>query len=75
MRGKVESMKLEDLKVGMRVRYVTYIPGLSENGTVSSWNEAWVFVKFDSSVAKHGFDGACAEGCNLSALVFIEPRR
>jgi hypothetical protein len=60
------------LKAGMRVRYVTDCPNHSENGTVSSWNEAYVFVKFDERVLRHGMGGTTAEGCDHRDLLEID---
>lgn len=34
-----------------------------EHGAVSSTNDIFVFVKFDSTVEKYGWDGATSQGC------------
>ncbi len=60
------------LKAGMRVRYYTDVPGLSQDGTVSSWNETLVFVKYDDRVHKHGMIGTTAEGTYRRDLVEID---
>lgn len=60
-------MKIEEVKPRMRVRY---IPGHAlmdinhpdcEDGTVSSYNYACVFVKFDKQLRKFGWTGTTSQ--------------
>lgn len=73
-------MKAIEFEQGMRVRY---IPGHAygdkthpdcEDGTVSSNNGRYVFVRFDKQVAKLGFDGATSQSCDPSDLVHTNQR-
>lgn len=59
----------------MRVRY---IPGHAhsnsnhpdcEDGTVSSQNGKFVFVKFDKQLAKFGWDGTTSQSCDPADLI------
>lgn len=70
-------MKAEDFTYKMRVRY---IPGVAhgdrnhpdcEDGTVSSNNGKYVFVKFDKQLAAFGGDweAATSESCCCTDLV------
>lgn len=67
-------------KFGDRVRYVPYhahgdIQDPScEDGTVSSQNGCFVFVRFDKQVKNVGWDGATSQGCDPQCLVFLEVR-
>jgi hypothetical protein len=54
------------LQSGRRVAYHT--PQGKEYGTVSSWNDYYVFVKFDVHVQQHGWDGATAHACTREQL-------
>lgn len=62
---------------GVRVRY---IPGHAHNdanhpdcedGTVSSVNEKYVFVRFDQAVSRFGWDGATSQSCNPLDLTLL----
>ena len=64
---------------GNRVRYVPGVaygdiqhPGC-EDGTVSSNNGKYVFVKFDKQVRKLGWSGTTSQSCNPRDLVKNEP--
>ena len=57
-------MNLEDINPQQRVVYVP----THEFGTVSSKNDAYVFVKFDKNVAHLGWDGTTSQGCNPEDL-------
>lgn len=68
------STEVRELKPGQRVRY---IPGHAygdishpdcEDGKISSIGTIAVFVKFDKSVGRHGWDGATPQGCNAEDL-------
>lgn len=72
-------MNAADYIRGMRVRY---IPGVAsgdkthpfcEDGTVSSNNGKYVFVRFDEQVQKLGFDGATSKSCDPSDLIHTNP--
>lgn len=58
-------INIRDLKVGMRVLY----KGTMEEGIVSSWNDKYVFVKFDEQVSKFGIDETTAQACHRSQLL------
>lgn len=57
----------------MRVAYVPshaeWDKSAIEYGTVSSKNDAYVFVKFDKQVAKFGWEGTTSQSCKPSDLV------
>lgn len=68
-------MKLIDCKPGQRVRY---IPGHAhgdsshldcEDGAVSSTNHLYVFVRFDKTVDKLGWDGTTSQSCDPDDLI------
>ena len=69
-------MTIEELfPSGTRVRYV---PGHAEgnehhpdceDGTVSSVNHRYVFVKFDKQLRKFGWDGTTSQSCQPGNLV------
>lgn len=69
-----ERLQLGDFYKGMRVRYV---PGHAtsenhhdcQNGTVSSVNHLYVFVKFDKQLRKFGWDGTTSQSCQPMDLV------
>jgi hypothetical protein len=70
---EVEVMQL-NAKVGDRVRYVPlhadgdiYHPDC-EDGRISSFGELTVYVKFNKSVGRHGWDGASAIACDPEDL-------
>jgi hypothetical protein len=46
---------------------VTYIP-TGEQGRVSSKNDHFVFVKFNATVARLGWDGTTAQACRPEDL-------
>jgi hypothetical protein len=63
------------LKVGMRVAYTWHVTNnvtLTEAGTVSSWNDSVVFVKYDEHVHKLGMAGATAQATYECDLVEID---
>lgn len=43
-----------------------------EVGKVSTWNTRFVFVRFDKSVAKFGWDGATSQSCDPADLVHLQ---
>lgn len=64
-----------DFQHGQRVRY---IPGHAggdsshpdcEDGAVSSANHLYVFVRFDKTVAKLGWDGTTSQSCEPDDLI------
>lgn len=68
-------MKADQFQPSMRVRY---IPGVAngdpthpdcEDGTVSSNNDKYVFVRFDRQVEKLGWSGATSKSCDPDDLV------
>ena len=59
-----------EFKAGDRVRYITQYGNEKANiGFVSSVNDHYVFVKFDDSIALHGWDGSTSEACRCWTLV------
>ncbi len=60
-------MKLKEAKEKQRVKYVPK----QENGTVSSKNEKFIFVKFDYHVEILGFEGTTSMACNPEDLKLI----
>ena len=56
-------------KPGMRVIYKER----KEEGTVSSVNDKFVFVKFDHLIADGGLDSTTAQACNPESLLELEP--
>lgn len=66
--------KIEDFTKGQRVVYVPLHAHGDlahpdcERGAVSSVNAKTVFVKFNKSVEKFGWDGATAQGCDPTSL-------
>lgn len=74
---QMNSLRLDQLKKQMRVRYVPRMADENindpscEDGTVSSWNDEFVFVKFDKQLNLLGWDGTTSQGCsrfNLTPL-------
>lgn len=72
-----EFSEVIERKTSKRVRYV---PGHAhgdkhhpdcEDGIVSSIGSAFVFVKFQKSITRHGFDGATAQACSVEDLVIL----
>ena len=72
-------MRLEDALPGVPVRY---IPGHAhgdlahpdcEDGRVSSTNEVFVFVRFNKTVAKLGWEGTTSQSCKPEDLVLMDP--
>lgn len=69
-------MKLEEAQPDMPVMYVKK-PGTAlgknefERGIISSKNDTYVFVKFNSTVAKLGWNGTTAQACKAEDLVAI----
>ena len=60
-------MNLEDAEPKMRVKYIPQ----NENGTVTSKNDTYIFVKFDDPVSRLGWEGTTSQACspcNLEAL-------
>lgn len=70
-------MKLENIKVEMRVAYIpTHARGAFnhpdvEFGRVSSVNHKYAFVRFDKHVAKFGWDGATSQACDPGDLILL----
>ena len=70
--------KTSDFKPQMRVRYVpmhaygNITHPDCEDGTVSSVNMHFVFVKFDKQVAKFGWDGTTSQACQPSGLRLMQ---
>lgn len=70
-------MKLTDAKPLMRV---AYIPGHAfgdinhpdvERGAISSANDKYIFVRFDKTVKKLGWDGTTSQSCQPDDLTLI----
>lgn len=73
--SEVTVIPQERLKVGMRVAYtwqVTDNVTLIEKGTVSSYNDTVIFVKYDEQVHKLGMAGATAQATYPCDLIEIE---
>lgn len=70
-----DGVTIERAQPAMRVAYVPthaqWDEAAIERGTISSKNERFVFVKFDTHVSKFGWDGATAQACDPGDLVFI----
>lgn len=68
-------MKLSDYVCGMRVLYLPrHAQGNKnhpdcEEGTVSSINDRFVFVRFDKQVMRFGWSGATSQACVPSDLL------
>lgn len=60
------------LKPGMRVRYITDVATQSEAGTVTSWNTLLIFVRYDSTVHRQGFQQTTSAGTFSQDLVEID---
>lgn len=64
-------------KYGDRVRYVPYHANgdaqdpSCEDGTVSSQNGTFVFVRFDRQVKVLGWSGTTSQGCDPQCLMFL----
>lgn len=73
--SKAEKVSLDEVEPGMRVAYVPthaqWDRNVIENGTVSSKNSKFVFVKFDKQVSKFGWDGTTSQSCDVCDLVKI----
>jgi hypothetical protein len=68
-------IEASQLKVGMRVMYVgggSDTWSFRDKGTVSSWNDKYVFVKYDEQVHRLSMEGATAKATTRSSLVEIE---
>ena len=63
-------MNVSDFTVNMRVNYQEI-----EDGTVSSVNGYFVFVKFDEQVAKLGWNNTTAKACYPNTLKVISNGR
>ena len=70
-------LNLYEFTPGTRIRY---IPGVAqgnpndtscEDGTVSSVNDLYVFVKFDKQVEKLGWDGTTSQSCDPKDLIIL----
>lgn len=53
----IDITQLTDRDIGRGVVYVPHLASDVEDGTISSWNESYVFVQFDSGGPK-----ACRPG-------------
>jgi len=60
-------MTIEEAQPGMPVRYQDF-SGLYEYGRISSKNDHYIFVKFDKTVAKLGWQGTTSQACLPSTL-------
>lgn len=69
--GEDKVIPINRLKVGMRVRYCTDYP-IGENGTVVSWNDTFIFVKYDYDIHRLGMAGATAQATYPTDLVEIQ---
>lgn len=58
------------MKSGDRVKYTPSHGGEGEWGTVSSWNDHFVFVKYDKQVSKFGWDGTTSQSTKREDLEF-----
>lgn len=57
------------MKVGDRVKYIPNY-GDCEWGSVSSWNDHYVFVKYDKQVSKLGWEGTTSQATKRENLEF-----
>ncbi len=68
-------MNIDDALPGVRVCYIpTYAKGDKthpdcEYGTVSTYNNVTVFVRFDKQVSALGWEGTTSQACSPESLV------
>ena len=73
----IQELRNKGAKTETRVRYVPHHAHEDrthpdcEDGSISSYNDSNVFVKFDARVARLGWHGSTSEACDPETLVLL----
>jgi hypothetical protein len=68
LRLDITELRTVEMVKGLSVYYTTHRNGEPECGNISSWNDKYVFVKFDNQVNKLGWNETTAQACKISDL-------
>lgn len=73
----IQELRERGAKTRTRVRYVPFHAHGDrthpdcEDGSISTFNDNTVFVKFDKKLVRHGWDGTTSEACDPESLILI----